>query len=56
MRALTVADLVMRVVKTMDGQTWVFAIKEHKLQENNMNVAFPKGISILLIKRRGTDL
>ncbi len=35
------------------GSSWVFAIEEDKLQENSVNVVFPKGIQVLLIKKQG---
>ncbi len=33
--------------------SWVFAIEENGLPENRANVAFPKGLSVLLIKKTG---
>ncbi len=33
--------------------SWVFAIEERKLQEDSTNIVFPKGLSILLIKKAG---
>jgi nitrite reductase/ring-hydroxylating ferredoxin subunit len=36
-----------------DPSLWVFVIEENKLQENRVNVVFPKGLSILLIKKAG---
>jgi 3-phenylpropionate/trans-cinnamate dioxygenase ferredoxin subunit len=34
-------------------QSWVFAIEEKKLRENAVSLVFPKGISIMLIKKGG---
>lgn len=33
--------------------SWVFVIEDKKLQENSVNLVFPKGLSILLIKSAG---
>ncbi len=32
---------------------WVFVIEEKKLQENSVSLVFPKGLSVLLIKKAG---
>ncbi len=32
---------------------WVFVIEEKKLQENSVSPVFPKGLSVLLIKKAG---
>jgi len=37
----------------MNNSSWVLAIEEDKLIEDSMHVAFPKGISIILIKKEG---
>ena len=37
----------------MPESSWVFAIEENKLQENFMNMVFPKGLPVLLIKKAG---
>ncbi len=37
----------------MPDSPWVFAIEENKLQENNLNMVFPKGLPVLLIKKAG---
>ncbi len=37
----------------MNESSWVFAIEEDKLQENGLNMVFPKGLQILLIKKGG---
>jgi nitrite reductase/ring-hydroxylating ferredoxin subunit len=36
-----------------DQTSWVFAIEENKLRENSLNPVFPKGLSVLLIKKNG---
>ncbi len=36
-----------------DSSLWTFVIEENQLQENRPNVVFPKGLSILLIKKAG---
>ena len=37
-----------------DNQTsWVFAIDEKQLQEERVSLVFPKGLSVLLIKKAG---
>ena len=37
-----------------DGQTpWIFVIEENKLQENSVNLVFPRGLPVLLIKKTG---
>ncbi len=33
--------------------SWVFVIEEKKLQENSVNLVFPKGRSVLVIKKAG---
>ena len=33
--------------------SWVFAIEENKIREESVNLVFPRGISILLIKSAG---
>ncbi len=41
-------------MRTINNQSsWVFAIEENKLLENSVNVVFPKGLAILLIKKGG---
>ena len=35
----------------MSEPLWVFAIEENKLQENSMNMVFPRGLPILIIKK-----
>ncbi|MFX1466025.1 MAG: Rieske (2Fe-2S) protein [Promethearchaeota archaeon] len=35
------------------SESWVFAIEAEKLQENALNLVFPKGVSILIIKKEG---
>ena len=37
----------------MSEPSWVFAIEEEKLPDNSIQAVFPKGIPILLIKRKG---
>lgn len=38
----------------INGQSsWVFAIQANELQDNSMTLVFPKGLSILLIKKAG---
>ena len=32
---------------------WVFVGEESQLQENRLNIVFPKGLSVLLIKKSG---
>jgi 3-phenylpropionate/trans-cinnamate dioxygenase ferredoxin subunit len=36
-----------------DSSLWIFVIEENQLLENHVNVVFPKGLSILLIKKAG---
>ena len=36
-----------------NSASWVFAIEEDKLKEESVNVVFPRGRSILLIKSAG---
>ncbi len=33
--------------------SWVFVIEENKLLENSVSLVFPKGLSVLLIKKDG---
>ncbi len=33
--------------------SWIFAIEENELQENSVNMVFPKGLQVLLIKKAG---
>ncbi len=33
--------------------SWIFAIEENELQENSTKTVFPKGLSVLLIKKTG---
>ncbi len=37
----------------MPDSTWVFAIEENKLQKDDANMVFPKGLPVLIIKRAG---
>ncbi len=37
----------------MSESSWVFAIEENELQENSVNMVFPKGLPVLLIKKAG---
>lgn len=37
----------------MSEPSWVFAIEANKLEENNLNMVFPKGLPVLLIKKAG---
>ncbi|MCZ7393090.1 MAG: Rieske (2Fe-2S) protein [Candidatus Methanoperedens sp.] len=39
--------------KLAPESSWVFAIEENKLQENSLNMVFPKGLPVLLIKTAG---
>lgn len=41
------------VISQQQGSQWVFAMEESKLKENTMSVVFPKGLSVLLIKKDG---
>ncbi len=36
----------------MSESSWVFAIEEEKLPNNSIQAVFPKGVPILLIKRK----
>jgi nitrite reductase/ring-hydroxylating ferredoxin subunit len=40
-------------MKMSDSSSWVFAIEEEELKEDGLNVVYPKGLSILLIKKAG---
>lgn len=33
--------------------SWIFVIEENKLQENSVNLVFPRGLPVLLIKKTG---
>jgi nitrite reductase/ring-hydroxylating ferredoxin subunit len=33
--------------------SWVYVIEEKELQENSLNMVFPKGLPVLLIKKAG---
>ncbi len=35
------------------GQSWFFTIDESNLQEDRMNMVFPKGLPVILIKKAG---
>lgn len=35
-------------------KSWVFIIEENKVQENSLNVFFPNGLPLLLIKKEGS--
>jgi len=37
----------------MEGNVWVPTLDESLLQEDTINLVFPKGVSIILIKRGG---
>lgn len=37
----------------MHVPSWVFAIEENNVQENSVNMVFPKGLPVLLIKKDG---
>lgn len=37
----------------MHSPSWVFAIEENNVQENSVNMVFPKGLPVLLIKKDG---
>ncbi len=39
----------------MPVSAWVFAIEVNQLQEDNLNMVFPKGLPVLLIKK-GEDI
>ncbi len=41
-------------MKTIPEPSWIFVIEESKLPENDLKVVFPKGLSILLIKKSGS--
>jgi len=36
-----------------DHSSWIFVIEESQLRENRLNPVFPKGLSVLLIKKSG---
>jgi nitrite reductase/ring-hydroxylating ferredoxin subunit len=36
-----------------DSSSWIFVGEEGKLRENHPNLVFPKGLSVLLIKKSG---
>jgi 3-phenylpropionate/trans-cinnamate dioxygenase ferredoxin subunit len=50
-RDLTVGADTMNTMN--DSSLWAFVIEENKLLENRVNMVFPKGLSILLIKKAG---
>ncbi len=38
----------------IDSQpSWIFVIEENELQENSVNLVFPRGLPVLLIKKTG---
>jgi nitrite reductase/ring-hydroxylating ferredoxin subunit len=41
------------ISQTANQPSWVFAIEERDLKENGASIVFPKGLSVVLIKKDG---
>jgi nitrite reductase/ring-hydroxylating ferredoxin subunit len=44
------------IIVSMAENNWVAAIEESKLKENSVSLVFPRGLSILLIRKSGNEI